>query len=293
MFGRDCDKKESISMGQLRVVMSEKNPYFLKKITLKLLLYSGLIFVGFCTLVYFYQDKIIFIPTVGKVLSTPEDLSLNFTNLKLKSHENTIHAWYVPSMVNHGTVLFCHGNGGNLAHRLRTVQMWYSLGYSIMIFDYAGYGESTGEVSEKSCYDDVSTCYEWLIKKGVAKESIIAHGRSLGGGVASYIAQKHEISSLILESTFTSVADMAAHQFPWLPTSLLCRTEFPTFKRLGDYSGKLLILHSSEDQIIPYHMGLANAKMGGVELITLQGGHNQSRSTDGVYLEALKKHLRE
>ncbi|MCH2205322.1 MAG: alpha/beta hydrolase [Lentisphaerales bacterium] len=235
------------------------------------------IYITFCIMLYTMQETMLFIPEKGAPYRTPKSVGLKFQDLMLKSGNHEINAWYVEAKSPKGTVLFCHGNAGNLAGRVETAKVWVDFGYNILLYDYAGYGKSTGIPNEANLYKDVKTCYDWLIANGINKDEIIAHGRSLGGASASFIAVEESIPFLILESTFTSVPDMAHHQFPWLPTTLLCKTKLNTAERLKSFTGKLKILHSPDDEIIPYEMAVQMANENKVEIIQLQGGHN------GVY----------
>lgn len=238
---------------------------------------AGSIYIFFCIALYFMQDTMLFIPNTSIPYRTPKSMKLDFQDLMLKSGDHEINAWYIQAPNSKGTVLFCHGNAGNLAHRVDTAKVWFDFGYNILLYDYAGYGKSTGTPSEKNFYLNVQTCYDWLIENGTAREDIIAHGRSLGGASASYIAVKEQLSVLILESTFTSIPDMAHYRFPWLPTVLLCKNDFNTAERLKDFKGQLKIMHSPDDEIIPYYMAEEMAKDNKVTVNQLKGGH------DGVY----------
>ena len=246
-----------------------KAKYYCKRF----LIMVGSIYIFFCMAVYVMQDNMLFIPNKDVPYRTPESVRLDFQDLMLQSGNHEINVWYIKAPNAKGTVLFCHGNAGNLAHRVDTAKTWVELGYNILLYDYAGYGKSSGSPSEKSFYHNIQTCYDWLIKNGTAKEEIIAHGRSLGGASASYIAVKEQLPVLILESTFTSVPDMAHHRFPWLPTALLCRNDFDTAERLKEYRGRLKIMHSPGDEIIPYEMAVQMAQDKGIEITQLKGGH--------------------
>ena len=133
--------------------------------------------------------------------------------------------------------------------------------------------------------------YNWLIQKGISQDSIIAHGRSLGGASAAYIATTKKLKGLILESTFTSIPDMASYRFPWLPTSILCTTKLDTGERVKSYQGKTLVLHSPDDQVIPFQMGKELAETTSTELVLLKGGHNDVFLQRQRYKLALEKFL--
>ena len=227
-----------------------------------------------CVAVYFKQNSIVFVPTVGEPHSNPAKIGLKFEDLMIDSGGKKIHAWYVPAEENRGTVLFCHGNAGNLGHRLTTINIWNRLGLNILIFDYQGYGKSEGSPTEEACYSDVKACFQWLEENEKVQRPLIIHGRSVGGGPACWGADNLEFDGLILESTFTSIPDAGANQFPFLPVRMLSKIDFNNKKILRSVDIPVLIFHGKGDEVIPYSMGLELAKAAGVELNELQGAHN-------------------
>jgi len=171
-----------------------------------------------------------------------------------------IHAWWCPSegwQPSHGAVLYAHGNAGNLSHRGEGVRLWQKeIRTGVLIFDYPGYGRSTGKPSEASCYAAADAAYDWLVReKGVAPEKIILHGGSLGGGVAVELATRRRYRALILVSTFTSIPDMGAKLFPWLPTRWFIRNRFESLDKIARTEGRVFIAHGTADSFIPFTMG--------------------------------------
>ena len=246
------------------------------------------VYILMCLGVYFYQGSLVFVPTVGDPHKTPEEIGLKFEDLILESEEEKIHAWYVPAEEDKGTVLFCHGNAGNLGHRLSTIRIWNQLGLNILLFDYQGFGKSSGSPSEEACYEDVEACYKWLEENGKLSKPFIIHGRSLGGGVASWAAINFSCDALILESTFTSIPDMGAHYYPFLPISLISSISFNTEERLKDFNKPLLILHGKSDEIIPFEMGLKMAGQKHSDFLEMQGGHNDGFLVTPKYIPTLE-----
>lgn len=253
----------------------EKRPATSWKNTLKrILILLSLVYLGLGSLLFFLQDSMVFIPSKGAPKNNPDMIGLKYEDLLLDSGDHKINAWFVPHHSPQGTIFFAHGNAGNLGHRLSTVQLWHELGYNIMLYDYSGFGKSEGIPTEENVYKNAEAVYNWLLEKGISKDSIIAHGRSLGGASAAYIASTKNLKALILESTFTSIPDMAHYRFPWLPTSILCTTKLDTGTRIKDYEGKNLIFHSPDDEVIPFEMGQQIAKLLNTELVRLKGNHN-------------------
>src|SRR5262249_37012499 len=142
-------------------------------------------------------------------------------------------------------LLFCHGNGGNLSHRAWEIGEWQRrLGDSVLIFDYPGYGRSDGKPSEQGCYAAADAAYQWLLEeKHVAPEQIVIYGGSLGGAVAVELALRHDHRALVLQDTFTSIPDMAQHQYPWLPARWLVRQQFDSLAKIGQCRRPVFIAH--------------------------------------------------
>jgi len=194
-------------------------------------------------------------------------------------------------------VLFCHGNGGNISHRLDTIWTWNKLGMNVLIFDYRGYGKSEGKPSEEGTYLDAEAAWKHLVeKRGAAGERIIIHGRSLGGAVAARLARDHTPAGLILESTFSSVPDMAAKLYPMFPVRLLSRFEYGTAEYVAAVKCPVMVIHSAEDDIIPFKLGRRVFEAAGEpkRFVQIHGSHNSGfMESDGVYTPALRKFLSE
>jgi len=206
---------------------------------------------------YFYQKHMVFYP-MKDLAVTPADMNIEYEDAYIQTDDAvTIHAWYVPADSPGGrAVLFCHGNAGNISHRLETIDFLHHLNLNVLIFDYRGYGMSTGEPSEEGVYSDARACYEWLKnEKGFKADDVIVFGRSLGGAVAIDLVSKLPCRALVVESSFTSAADMARKIFPFLPTGLILRYKFDSLRKIELVRCPVLITHSPDDDLIPYSMG--------------------------------------
>ena len=168
-----------------------------------------------------------------------------------------LHGWYVPHANPRAVVLFAHGNGGNLSDRALVLRLLNEkLRLSVMIFDYRGYGRSEGKPDEAGLLSDARAARAWLAKRaGIAETEIVLLGHSLGGGVMVDLAAKDGARGLILESTFTSLPDVAAHHYPWIPVRLIMRNRFESIKKIDQYHGPLLQSHGTADEIIPFELG--------------------------------------
>ena len=183
--------------------------------------------------------------------------NLDFEDVYFESADGTqLHAWYVPHDRPRAVILFSHGNGGNLSHRADTARILNELvGVSVMLYDYRGYGRSEGRPNEQGIMEDARAAREWLAQRErIAPEDIVLVGRSLGGAVAVDLAQDGA-RGLILESTFTSIPDMASVHYPWLPFRRLIRNRFDSAQKIGNYHGPLLQSHGKADRIVPFEIG--------------------------------------
>ncbi len=213
------------------------------------------------------------------VASTPKDINIAYESVFFTTEDSVkISAWMVPSPNERATVIFCHGNAGNISHRLNTVRILHQLELSVLIFDYRGYGNSEGSPSVEGTYKDVDAAYKYLtIEKKVDPKRIIAWGRSLGGAVAAWLVRNKEARLLVLESTFTSAADIAEDFMPAAPTSLVFGDSYNTKGIIKDIKCPALIIHSPRDDIIPFKHGkklfeLANEPK---EFLEISGLHNR------------------
>ena len=154
---------------------------------------------------YIRQPTLLYCP-VREVGYTPDELGLDFEQVVFETADGIrLSGWYVPAEDSDFAILFCHGNGGNMMHRLDSINLFYNLGLSCFIFDYRGYGESEGRPSEEGSYLDAAASYKWLTEeKGLSPDDIIIFGRSLGGSVAAQLASRVEAKALVVESAFNS-----------------------------------------------------------------------------------------
>jgi pimeloyl-ACP methyl ester carboxylesterase len=249
---------------------------------LAVILIPFLIYIRYCLHFYRIQSYFIYSPQYGIEVKN-NNKTIEHEEITYQTTDGmTIFAWYVPFVpkaplaadnpdaaaelkepvsleapVNpRGVILFCHGNAGNISQRIDSFEIFRQLGFSTFIFDYRGYGKSEGKPSEKGTYRDAEGAWNYLvIKKKVKPEEIIVFGRSLGGGVASYLTKKYQPRALIIESSFTSISDMAKTFYPKLPSRFLLRFRYNTRERLKDIHCPVLIIHSPDDRTIPFECG--------------------------------------
>lgn len=270
------------------------------KVLLNLAILAASVYVLLAVVLYFYQSRMVFLAHLpGRSLTaSPEDIGLAYESVRIPTEDGeTIHGWFVPvspAENSRGVLLFFHGNAGNISHRLESIRIFNSLALDVLIVDYRGYGESTGKPGEQGLYRDGQAAWDWLNKtRGVAPERIIVFGRSLGAVVAGHVASQNLPGALILESGMTSGVDMASRLYPFLPARLVTRLKFPLVDFVRDVRCPVLVVHSRDDEIIPFDMGRALFEAVPVEekwFLELWGGHNSAFIlSEPVYIPALEK----
>ena len=228
-------------------------------------------------LLYLQQPGMIFYPA-PELVATPAEWGLDYDDVSLETPDGTrLHGWYIPHQGSDRVLLFFHGNAGNISHRGESVAIFHRLGLNVFIADYRGYGRSQGSPSEAGLYEDARTAWQYLTEtRGVDKSDIIVFGRSLGSSVAAKLASEVRPGALILESPFTSARDMAREMLPILSYLTIVRFRFDTAAYLQDVNAPLLVMHSPEDELIPYRLGerVYQAANEPKRFAALKGDHN-------------------
>jgi hypothetical protein len=229
-------------------------------------------------LLRFFEKKNLYFP-LKEIETTPADIHLEFEDISLTTDDRVqITGWFVSSDKSRGVVLFCHGNGGNISHRLEKIKILNNIGLDVFIFDYRGYGRSSGRPFEEGLYLDAEAAYTYLHnQRKVPSDKIILYGESLGGAVAVDLATNYETGGIIIEGSFTSVPDMAKRLVPFMPSFILS-SRYNSYKKIANISSPILIIHSADDEIVPFEMGrrLFNAAPEPKEFVELKGGHNDA-----------------
>lgn len=252
------------------------------------LLYVGVALVtvcaGFVLVLLLLQARLLYRP-LRDIAFTPEDVGLDFEDVTFRTPDGlALNGWYVPADEAPFTVLFCHGNAGNIMHRLDTLSLFRRLGLSCFVFDYRGYGRSEGRPTEVGTYRDARAAYDWLTQsKGIAAEQIVLLGRSLGGSIAAHLASQVDTRTVVVESAFTSYLDMAAQMYPYMPIRLFARFRYDTQAHLARARCPVLVMHSRDDELVPFEFGrrLFGAAREPKRFVEITGGHNDGFLTSG------------
>jgi fermentation-respiration switch protein FrsA (DUF1100 family) len=249
-------------------------------------------------LMFLFQGRLVHVPNLPgrKLTATPTQIGLTYQSVSFSTEDGvTLHGWFLPAQQSSKTLLFFHGNAGNISHRLTSLAIFNGLGLNILIFDYRGYGRSAGKPSEQGLYRDAQAALNYLQnKRGIVLEETIFFGRSLGGAVATWLAARHPPRALIIESSFTSIPDLAADLYPFIPIRLLARLRYDTRNHLKDICSPILIIHSVNDEVVPFIHGqtLFQTARAPKQFLQIEGDHNGGYLISGQrYVDSIKTFL--
>ncbi|TVP90424.1 MAG: alpha/beta hydrolase [Pseudomonadaceae bacterium] len=257
----------------------------------------ALSYVAIVLLMWLFQERLLFLPGVGREhIATPDDIGLYWRAVELTTEDDlTLDAWWLPAENPRAAMLFLHGNAGNISHRLDSLEQFNQLGLSVLILDYRGYGQSEGRPSERGTALDADAGWQWLqAESGHDPERLVIFGRSLGAAVAAELATRTDPAALILESAFRSVPDLGQQLYPWLPVRTLARLTYPTVDYVAQQNAPVLVIHSEDDEIIPFAEGQAvyEAASAPKALLVIEGDHNTGfLRSERVYLPGIDDFL--
>ena len=238
---------------------------------------------------YFFQEKFVYRPS-ARIAVTPASVGMYYEEVALVSSDGVrLTGWYLPLTDARGTVLFCHGNAGNISHLLTVAEDARRLGLGILLFDYRGYGQSEGTPSEEGTHRDAEAAWNYLVQEaGLSPDQIAIIGRSLGGPIAARLARDKAPAALFLEETFTSIPELGRELYPIFPVDLLARYEYPTLEYLKQVQCPVLVSHSRDDMFIVFAHGqrLYEAANEPKAFTELRGGHSSAFSEDAAMYEA-------
>lgn len=164
-------------------------------------------------------------------------------------------SWYIPAKNNRPTIVYFHGNSGHIGYRANVVAPYVAAGYGILLLEYRGYGGNPGKPTEQGLYTDAQAALDFLQDKHLQNQCIIVYGESLGSALAVEVATDIPVGGLILQSAFSSVADVAKQHYPFLPVDLLLKDRFDTIGKISQLDVPILFLHGTKDRIVPMKFG--------------------------------------
>lgn len=266
----------------------------------KLLIAGVCLYAVIVAFVYYRQSSLIYYPDMPgrNIVATPERIGLEYQNVQFVTGDKVnLHGWFIPHRAAKGTLLFFHGNAGNISHRLESIEIFHRLELNVFILDYRGYGQSEGRVSEQGTYRDAEAAWNYLIQtRGARPEQVIIFGRSLGASIASWLARKHTPAGLIIESGFSSVPAMAKRIYPFLPVSWLTNFKYDTKNYVSTIACPVLVAHSRSDDVIPFAEGreIFDAAPRAKQFLEMRGDHNDGFIISGsTYVDGLRSFIHE
>jgi uncharacterized protein len=227
------------------------------------------------------------------IAATPASVGMSFERVELVASDGVeLLAWFVPSYPERAVVLLCHGNAGNIGDRVRWIQLMNAMEFSVLAFDYRGYGESGGKPSEEGTYRDAEAAWTYLVReRGVDPSRIVVMGRSMGGAIAANLAVEKEPGALILESAFTSYPDIAQDMAGFFPVRWVAAFDYSTIDSLAKVDCPVLVIHSRTDEVVGYDHGeaLFEAAKPPKMFLEITGGHNDGFARSGnVYANGIR-----
>jgi fermentation-respiration switch protein FrsA (DUF1100 family) len=250
-------------------------------ISVDIFIFLGLMFTGLYIFVRHLERVSLFYPS-REMIASPSVLGLPWEDVYFKTKDQvTLNGWFFKTPQAKSTLIFAHGNAGNMSDRLFKIKFFHDLGLNVFIFDYRGYGKSEGKPSESGLYLDAQAAYDYLLnRRDVDMDKIILYGASLGGAVVVDLATQRKAALLVVEASFTNVPDMANIHYHFVP-SFLIYMKFDSIEKVKDLSVPKLFIHSPDDEVVPYWIGqkLYEAAANPKEFLKIHGGHNDGSIT--------------
>jgi fermentation-respiration switch protein FrsA (DUF1100 family) len=253
---------------------------------LRLVAVAVLLYLIAVAAVFAIQRQLQYFP--GQTAAAPEAVGLTGVEVvPLATPDGeTLVFWYAPAPEGRPTILYFHGNAGEISDRPLRFGFYRDHGFGVAYLSYRGFGGSSGEISEFGLITDALTAYDWLAAKGIGGQDIVLVGESLGTGVAVQVAAQREVAALALEAPYTATADVAAEIYWWLPVRLLMKDQFRSVDHIAGVTAPLLVQHGDSDTVIPFAFGQAlfdAAPMAEKTFIRLPGQGHEALFTPEVW----------
>jgi len=237
------------------------------------------VLIGATLFLVFSEKRLIYYPA-AELDVTPKALGLPFEEVAIEVEPGVrIHGWFIkaakePSVA---TVLFSHGNAGNVADRLDRVLRLREIGADFLLYDYRGYGRSTGSPDEEGTYRDGRAAYDYLVKgRGIDPARLILMGESLGCAISIQLAVERKAAGLAIEAPFASVAHMAKAIYPFLPLGPFIRTRYENVKKMPQLKVPVFVVQGTRDEVIPVAQGkmVFDAAPQPKQYLAIEGAHH-------------------
>lgn len=221
---------------------------------IELICFAVLIYYGLMGFMYLYQRKMMYFPDTARLSPSAVGAQERVDVITVKTQDELeLQGWYfAPSDQSKPVILWFHGNGSSHGHRSYRLEGYLDAGYGVLLAGYRGYGGNPGSPSEQGLYKDARAYVKWLQDRD---KDIVLYGESLGTGVATHIATEFDVRALILEAPYSSTAEVAKETYFWLPVGFIMKDKFESLNEIADIDAPLLIIHGSEDEVIPIHFG--------------------------------------
>ena len=206
--------------------------------------------------VFFYQRNLLYHPFENNYSSDQTNFSYEEVFIPVLNGNNLKGWFHKKDLNNKKTLIFFHGNAGDLRNRIYKLNLIKDFDINFLIVAYRGFSGNKGSPTEAGLYEDARSVLNWLKNKNIREDQIIIYGESLGTGVSIEVGQNKKLAGIILESPFTSMVDAGKFYYPYLPVSLLLKDRYETVKKLQNINSPILVMHGKKDKIVPFHMGV-------------------------------------
>jgi fermentation-respiration switch protein FrsA (DUF1100 family) len=231
----------------------------------------------------YYEREVLYRPD-REIAATPKDTHRAYRDVEFFAPDGVgLHGWWVPAeaggvAATHPTILFLHGNQGNLSGRLQKIGAFHDLGFNVFILSYRGYGRSQGAPGEQGLYNDALAAYYWLQREGVPPEKLFLYGEALGANVAIHLATQVRAAGLITEAAAGSMRNLVLHHHPRIPWDWVMSDRYESLEKIRRIHMPLLLVHSRDDETVPFHEAqrLLERARDPKQLVALRGAHIES-----------------
>lgn len=258
-----------------------------------ILITSIITFVSLVILFYIFQRNLIYLPNKNiPSQKTYHAQDMQMITLFTQDHL-TLQSWYKPAKTHQPTLLYLHGNAGNIGNRMTIVRPLLQQGYGVLLLEYRGYGGNPGQPTEQGLYQDARAALDFLHTQNISPEHIILFGESLGTGVATQIATETQVCAIILQTPYTTLTNVAHFHYPWLKF-IRPWDKFNSLNKIQSIQAPLLVLHGTADKVVPYSEGkdLFDKALEPKVMLTFQNREHHNLWQDPQFLKGIVQFIR-